>query len=361
MAFSDVRDQSAPLRLLRNMLLRKRIPNGLLFWGPGGVGKGLTALELAKAMNCTGAEGDACGACLGCRRVANGNHPDVKSIAPAGRGRIINVDTVDFMSDLAAYRPFEGQWRVFLVHDADRMNIPAQNHFLKTLEEPPSNTLFVLLTEFPRILLPTIRSRCQSVRFGALRPETVKDLLLRGHDLADETAEAVAAVSQGQMSRALDMLESERREVVLHVTEGLAMGGDPLVLGEEFSQHLNLKRDAIKASVKTDFEAEAKPEMSKEDREEQKEAQVAIAESLIRRELMEYLYLFQTWYRDVLVFAVTGDVSRALNRDQGAQLGATTAEGVARKLEAVETAWRYIERNLNVDRVFRDLFFVLAP
>ncbi len=360
MSFSDIRDQAVPVRLLRNMIQRNRVPNGLLFWGPGGVGKRLAAYETAKAITCREHSGDACGRCLSCRKVTHGTHPDVKFLAPSGRGRMIVVDVIDFINDLASYRPFEGQWRVFILQDADRMGLPAQNHFLKTLEEPPSNTLFILLTEYPRLLLPTIRSRCQQVRFGVLRPETVVELLLRDRDLPRETAVSIAAVSQGQMSRALDLVKSEKRQVVLSLSARLRQGEDPLALSEEFAEHLRAQSDAIKAAVKGDFEGEEPADMSKDDLEEQKKDQVALAEALVRRDLMEYLYLLATWYRDEMVFAVTGDATKVFNRDHAHQFESASRPGERDKLAAVEKAWRYIERNLSIDRVFRDLFFVLA-
>ena len=237
MSFDDIKDQAIPLRLLRNIVLRGRVPNGLLFWGPGGVGKMMAALEMAKAINCESGTGDACGTCLPCRKVAHGNHPDVKHITPSGKTCNIKVEAIDFVNDLATYRPFEARWRIILIQDADRMGVPAQNHFLKTLEEPPSNTLFILLTEFPRALLPTIRSRCQQLRFGTLRPDTVASLLMRERDVDPNAAAAIAAVSQGQMSRALDLVDTKKRTVMLDVTQRLESGEDPLALSEEFVQH----------------------------------------------------------------------------------------------------------------------------
>ena len=361
MSFTQVKDQAVPIRLLRNIITRSRIPNGLLFWGPAGVGKRFTAIELAKAINCSQGDGDACDVCRCCRKILHGNHPDVKLIAPAGKARNIAVDTVDFMNELSAYRPFEGDWRVFILQDAERMRVEAQNHFLKTLEEPPSNTLFVLLTEFPRRLLPTIRSRCQQVRFGALRPETVAELLQRDRDLPAETAEALAVVSQGQMTRALDLVDSEKRDVVLSLVHRLAQGFDPLALSEEFASHLKAQGDAIRAAVKAESEAPGAQDISKEDRDEYKNEQLAALEALIRRELMEYLYLLETWYRDEWVYRATGDRDKLLNRDQAERLEAGDSEDLEAKLGAIEKAWRYIERNLSVDRVFRDLFFALAP
>ncbi len=363
MSFISIRDQVVAVRLLQNVIRRNRVPNGLLFWGPSGVGKRLAALEFAKSLNCGAQSGDACGACLSCRKIADGNHPDVKVIVPAGRARIISVEAVNFMNDLSMYRPFEGAWRVFILLDADRMGIPAQNHFLKTLEEPPSKTLFILITEYPRLLLPTIRSRCQQIRFGALRPATVVELLRRTHDLPAATAQAIAAVAQGQMSRAIDLVETEKRTVVLNVTERLRAGEDPLTVSEEFVNHLRSEADAIKSALKAELEEEEDEavELSGEDAADQKKEQLALAEAKVRQAIMEYLYLLKTWYRDLLVYRETGQTEAVMNRDETAKMSPAASDDMDAKLQAVEKAWVYIERNLNMDRVFRDLFFVLAP
>ncbi len=359
MSFARVRDQEVALRLLRNIITRGRVPNGLLLHGPAGVGKRLAATEMAKAVNCTGAlPGDACDECLSCRKTTHGNHPDVKVIVPSGRTREIKKDDIDFINDLSAYRPFEGERRVFIIQDAERIRVDAQNHLLKTLEEPPSATLFILITEHPRALLPTIRSRCQQLRFGALRPETVVELLTRERDMAPATAEAIASVSQGQMSRALDLVDSEKRDVVMDMARRLGAGEDPMLLSAEFAAHLRVQQEAIKAAVKADFSGRNVDDGTREDREELEEQQEALVAGLIRGEIMEYLYLFQTWYRDAGVHAATGDDSRVLNRDQLEHLGAGGDPWP--KLTAIDKAWRYIERNINRDRVLRDLFFALS-
>jgi DNA polymerase III subunit delta' len=360
-SFSSIRDQAVAVRLLHNVIQRRRVPNGLLFWGPGGVGKHLTALEFAKALNCTTEGVDACDTCLSCRKIASGNHPDVKMVVPAGKARLIGVEAIDFINELASYRAFEGVWRVVLILEAERMNLTAQNHFLKTLEEPPSNTLFILITEYPRILLPTVRSRCQQVRFGSLRRETVTELLLQTHDLPKKTAEAIAAISQGQMSRAINLVETDKRDVVLDVARRLASGEDPLKLSEEFVTHLRAQEEAIKAAVKADLEAEESNGAQNEDSAEQKKEQMALAEALVRRDVMEYLYLLKTWYRDILVYRATGDAVNVLHSDQLEHMKSKAEGDLEAKLGAVEKAWLYIERNLSMDRVFRDLFFALAP
>ncbi|HOV72934.1 MAG TPA: DNA polymerase III subunit delta' [Candidatus Hydrogenedentes bacterium] len=360
MSLKAVRDQDASMRLLGNMLLRRRIPNGLLFWGPGGVGKRLAAVETAKAIHCRERENDACDACLSCRKVAAGNHPDVVFLAPVSKSRIITVEMVRSMTELATLRPFESDWRVFIIQDAERMGVPAQNHFLKTLEEPPGNSLFILVSESPGLLLPTIRSRCQRIRFGALRPETVAELLERTRDLPPDTARAIAAVAQGQMSRALDLVDTDKREVVVAVARQLSEGADPLALAEDFADRLNQRREEIKTALKAEMDSEAYKEATREDREEMKKQQLALAESLIRRDIMEYLFLFQTWYRDALVLNVTGDAHRVLNRDQIDGLRVMKTEELDKKCAAMEKAKLYIERNLKEERVLRDLFLALS-
>lgn len=362
MSFSSILDQDVAVRLLRNILATGRIPNGLLFWGPGGVGKSLAAIETAKAINCTTSPGDACNTCLSCRKIINKNHPDVTLIVPTGRSRIINVDTVESINAMAALRPFESKWRVFIIHDADRMDDRhGQNHFLKTLEEPPGNSLFILVTEFPGRLLPTIRSRCQRMRFNPLRRETVANLLRGSRDLDPATALSIAAVSQGQMDRALDLVDSNKREIALDIARRLADGEDPMAVSEKFAKHLANRRSQIKAAIEAETESSADlAALNKEDREEINKQQLALAEALFRRDIMEYLYLLETWYRDQEVYSVTNDADQVLNRDQVERLMALPPAAFEPKLTAIDKARLYMERFLSEERVFRDLFFVLA-
>ena len=362
MSFRDIRDQDVPVRLLTNMLRRNRIPNGLLFWGPSGVGKRLAAMETAKAVNCLEHAEDACDACLSCRKVNSGNHPDVRILAPVKKSRIISVETVESMNEFAALRSFESKWRVFIIHEADRMGGPAQNHFLKTLEEPPGDSLFILITEFPGMLLPTIRSRCQRVRFGTLRPQTVTELLRRERDLPQEVAEGVAGIAQGQMSRALDLVDSDKRAIALDLSRRLAQGEDPLAVAVEFAGHLKAKRTQVETAIKAELRSSGHAELTHEDKEDLKTQQMAVAEALIRQEIMEYLRLLGMWYRDQHVYRLTQDSALVLNRDQLDHLGGAQTKGsdFDSKLAALNKARQYLERFLNEERVFRDLFFELA-
>ncbi|GMU91644.1 MAG: hypothetical protein AMXMBFR4_07020 [Candidatus Hydrogenedentota bacterium] len=360
MSFADIRDQEVAVRLLRNLILRNRIPNGLLFWGPGGVGKRSAALELAKAINCRQSKADACGRCLSCRKIAHGNHPDIKQLAPSGKTRLIAKKDIEEINEFAALRPFESEWRIFILHDAERMNLPAQNHFLKTLEEPPGRSLFILMSEYPRMLLPTIRSRCQLIRFRALRRETVSELLQNQRDLPDEVADSVAVLAEGQMSRALDLVDSEKRQVVFSLVERIAGGEDPVLLAEEFAAFLEGRRKQIEADLKAESAHAKLDEGNREEWDRLKEVRIAQQAAVVKRDLMDYLYLLETWYRDEMVVAATGDTSRVWNKDRDARLKARGSGDAPAKVAAIERTRYYLDRFVNEERVFRDLFFTLA-
>lgn len=368
MSLSEIRDQPSAIRLLQRMLVTGRIPNAMMLWGPSGVGKGLAAFEFAKALNCTESDDDACGECLVCRKIDNGNHPDVAIVAPLKKSRIIDVDAIQNIVELSSLRPYESKWRTFIVRDADRMRAPAQNHFLKTLEEPSGNSVFLLVTEHPQFLLPTVRSRCQRIRFGALRPETIVDLMRREHTLDAEEAQSIAALSQGQMSRALDMVVSDKRAVVLDVLRNLVDGADPLSVAEEFGKYLKAHKSQIEHGADLaasedgagDGHAGGLDDFSKEDRERIAEERQAVVDALIQRDIMEHLYLIETWLRDKLVLDVTGDVEHVLNRDQVSILASASMTDLEGKIGAVQKARVQLERFLNQERVFRDLFFSLT-
>jgi DNA polymerase-3 subunit delta' len=205
MPFSAIAGHRPVVDLLSRAVARNTLPPSLVFAGPEGVGKRLTALALAQALNCGNrtATGDACGTCASCTRIARGVHADILVIEPGDSGAI-KVDQVRDAIDRTAYRPFEGRRRVVVIEDADALVPEAQNALLKTLEEPPPASVFVLVTTRPDVLLPTVRSRCQRLRFGPLSAADVAAVLVRDHGFSDTDARAAAAAADGSVGRALD-------------------------------------------------------------------------------------------------------------------------------------------------------------
>ena len=224
------------LELLARAVARGTLPPSLIFSGPEGVGKRTTAVGLAQALNCervvSWAGGNsACGECASCRRIARAVHADVLTIEPGETGSI-KVDQVRDAVDRAAYRPFEGRRRVVIVDEADAVLPEAQNALLKTLEEPPPASVFVLITTRPDLLLPTVRSRCQRLRFGPLAVSEVANLLVRDHQVAADQAHAAAAAADGSVGRALAALEGDddvvdARDAAARLLQGAAASADP--------------------------------------------------------------------------------------------------------------------------------------
>ncbi len=157
--------------LLRRAIERSRVPHAYLFSGPAGAPMLDTATALAAALNCLTAKGEACGECDACAKIVAGIHPDVVTLVREGAANIVPIESVrNQVIARIGLPPHEADIRVFVVEEATAMAPPAANALLKTLEEPPSRTLFVLCTTAPEQLLPTIRSRCQRMRFGGGGP-----------------------------------------------------------------------------------------------------------------------------------------------------------------------------------------------
>ena len=184
-----------------------------------------------------------CGTCNACRRARSVRHPDVIEVEPAGT--FVFVDQVEEMMREAFTSPFEAERKVIVLTEADRMNEPAANKLLKTLEEPPARTHFLLLSEAPDELLPTVRSRCQRIDFAALSDADVTAALVDG-GVAVETASAAARLASGRLDRAWALAGSAPagaglalaalRAAALEVAASLDGAGAAAALGAEAIQ-----------------------------------------------------------------------------------------------------------------------------
>ncbi len=190
------------IEVLRRALEQDRLPHAMIFAGPDGVGKKTLALLLAQSLNCLGdSRGEICGACASCRKIGAGSHPDVRIVEPDGA--YIKIDQVRAVIGEIAFQPFEARRRVVVFDEADRMRLEGANSLLKTLEEPPSRTILILVTTRPYMLLGTICSRSQLLRFGGIPPQAIEAHLLR-EGRAKETARLAAAFSGGSLAAALN-------------------------------------------------------------------------------------------------------------------------------------------------------------
>ena len=227
MPFRDISGHRHLFGMMGRAVERGTLPPSLVFAGPDGVGKRRAAVALAQLLNCLSPRHepapDACGECAACRRIARGVHADVLVVEPGDTGSI-KVDQVRDAVERSAYRPFEGRRRVVIVDDADAVLPEAQNALLKTLEEPPAASTFILVTSRPDMLLPTVRSRCQQTRFGRLAPADVAAVLIRDHGYA--AADAIARRRGG------NRLGSHRQSSINDITDPHIASTSPKVFGE---------------------------------------------------------------------------------------------------------------------------------
>ena len=253
MAWSSILDQDRVVETLRRALSQDRVAHAYLFHGPEGVGKRAVALEMARALQCTEQTEEACGDCQACRKTGRMVHPDVhvhlphpwseeadrdeedigKRIQRLGDNPYAAVDFVrrpslsdptetsnkqvlyridqvrqDLIKPMSLARG-EGQYKVNILMDVEKMREEAANAFLKLLEEPPPQTIFLLTTSRPEQLLPTILSRCQRLRFDPLLPESIESALVERNEMAPEAAAMLSRMADGSYSHALDLARNE--------------------------------------------------------------------------------------------------------------------------------------------------------
>jgi DNA polymerase-3 subunit delta' len=197
---------------LARLLLERRVPHALLFSGPQGIGKKQAALATAAAFLCLEPkDGIACGECASCKALAAGTHPDFFAVLPETSGkaaRSVKIEQIRDMRGMIARAPKFSTRRAVLLDDAETMNDAAANALLKTLEEPPGDTLFLLVTGARQALLPTIVSRCMIVPFAPLDDDAMARVLA-AHDVSEDSREPLIALSDGSAGRALRLFAED--------------------------------------------------------------------------------------------------------------------------------------------------------
>ena len=245
---------------LSRLVHKGRLPNALLFAGPEGIGKKRFAMELARMLVCTRRSGgDPCGVCGACARTREfvipafersedsdhvffTQHPDVGIVVPYRRN--LRIGAIRALERESNFRPYEAEARIFIVDDAEKMNDPASNALLKTLEEPPSTTHLILITSREDTLLPTIRSRCQTIRFAPVPVDDLAKHLIDVCEFSPEDAALAARVSGGSVGRAMNIIPASfrtQRAAMLDVVKSAITGDRREMLGisEEMTNATN--------------------------------------------------------------------------------------------------------------------------
>jgi DNA polymerase-3 subunit delta' len=335
MPFRDVAGNRTVLGLLARAIDAGTLPPSLIFGGPEGVGKRQSALALAQALNCLtpvrpapwpdapsapSLAIDACGTCAICSRIARQIHPDVLVISPEETGNI-KIDAVREVLREVGFKPFEARRRVVIFDAADGLLTDSQDALLKTLEEPPPGSVLVLVTAQPGQLLPTVRSRCPTVRFAPLATSAVIDWLMTHEGLAEPQARAVASVARGSLSAARDAASEAEGQVgyraaAVRVLQQVSDAGDARA-------RLETTRDIV---------GKGKGSGASE-----------------RDSLANHLHALAALLRDLAVLATRADVSAVVNVDLVPALQSVARffdrERVLRAFTAVDRALGALERN----------------
>lgn len=313
MSFAQILGQETAIAVLQNALRRQRIPHAYVFAGNEGVGKKLAALTLAKALNCRELADDACDRCVSCHKIAAGNHPDVSVIEP--EGQFIKIDQIRALQKDVGYKPYEGKRKVYILDQAETLRTEAANALLKTLEEPSADALLILVTANVYALLPTVISRCQSVRFIALGVQKLTALLVQAKQLPPEQAQLIASLAEGCPGRALTMDTAAtlaKRDFVEQLLQTLSSGlRDVRILFAQAEQLVAQKTD-----------------------------------------VQEFLDILLVWYRDMSILQAQGDPALLANID-GVDRLAQAAEKLSmrqiqRLFEIVYQAKADLLRNANL-------------
>ncbi len=242
------------INILRRALAAQRVRHAYLFTGPEHIGKALLAQRFAQTLLCTGgpdpyvAPQNPCYACLSCRKVMHGNHPDVHYIARPPDKQFILIEQIRALQSDAARKTLEGRRNIFIIRGMHEMNVQAANCFLKTLEEPESDVVLLLTATDPRLLLPTILSRVQQVPMQLLSTTQIKTALEQRWQVESEQASLIAALAAGRMGWAVQAVEDEdmltERQAQLETLTKLPDTG--IVQRFEVAQHLSADSDKVR-------------------------------------------------------------------------------------------------------------------
>ncbi len=209
--FNTVAGHEEIRRHLASAMEGGTVSHAYLFEGIDGVGKTTMAMEFVQALLCTEPQVShmACGHCLSCRTVKTGNHPDVKVLTKGDKASLGIGEVRSRLVYDAQIKPYQSAWKVYIIQDADTMTVEAQNALLKTLEEPPSYVLIILLANNSQKFLPTILSRVITLHFQPLPERTIASWLKDHQGLTEERASLFAGLSRGSLGTAIMLASSE--------------------------------------------------------------------------------------------------------------------------------------------------------
>lgn len=335
---------------LQRMVEKETIGNSLLFAGPDGVGKSLFAKAFAKLL-------------INDPRVDSDTHPDVRHYYPEGKIGMHTIESMRRFTEEVYLSPFEAKWKIFIVHDAERMLTYSANALLKTFEEPADDTIIILISSSPNKLIPTVLSRCQNVHFHQIAKEDLSKYIQENWKLEEDQSVQIASRAQGSFGLAHRLMQEEgqTREIAIRMlSQGKISYGD-------LSDHVKLICDQVEEaqghladSIREDVKKAYQSDMSAHQKQVlEKEVDGAVAMRLAE-ESEELFEIILGWYRDLELMKVGGNLDLLMHGDHRKELEASFQRGEFRPLEQlhqlIAEAKLALARSTSLSIVLENLF-----
>ena len=323
--FKDIIGHKQVIEHLENAMKLNKVSHAYILNGEKGSGKKMLASVFAQALQCEEEGTKACGSCKSCRQAESGNHPDIIRITH-DKPNSISVDEIrDQLVNDVQIKPYSSKYKIYIVPEAEKMTVQAQNALLKTIEEPPAYAVIILLTSNASSMLPTILSRCVMLNMKPVPDKQVKKYLMEHVQLPDYQADICVAFSHGNIGKAVELASSDN-------------------FNEIKAAALHLVKNAPKMEIQ-DIIAAVK----------------AVTEFKLKIE--DYLDLVSVWYCDVLYFKATRDVDGLAFKDQvqaiTEQINKCSYEGLEQILESIQRAKDRLGANVNFELTMELLFMTI--
>lgn len=324
-SFKDVVGHKDILKYISSAVENNRVSHAYILNGERGSGKKMLANLFAMTLLCETGDNEPCGKCHSCKQAESGNHPDIIRVTHEKPNSISVDDIRTQVNNTVDIKPYQGPYKVYIIPQADMMTPQAQNAILKTIEEPPSYAVFLLLTENAETLLPTINSRCVMLKLRNIKDTLIKKYLMENLEIPDYKADMCTAFAQGNMGRAIMLANSD------HFNE---IREEAVQLLKHISE---MELNEIVAAVKNI--------------------------SVYKLEITDYLNIIMIWYRDVLLYKATKEIDKVVFKDQlqsiKEQARKSSYEGIELILESLEKAKARLKANVNFDLVMELLFLTI--
>ena len=299
----------------KKAIANHKISHAYILTGEAGMGRKSIANAFAMTLLCEKGGSEPCMNCHACKQVMSGNHPDLIYVTHEKPGSIGVDDVREQINDTIMIRPYSSYYKIYIVDEAEKMTVQAQNALLKTIEEPPAYAVIILITTNQEAFLPTILSRCVQMKLKPLKDFTIRNYLTQNLHIAEKDADICAAFARGNLGKAIHLASSDEfRELFQKVM---------VLVKNVGTMDISMLLDCIR---------------------EMKEQNLDIG---------EVLDLMQLWYRDVLMFKVTKDMNLLIFKDEYKMINETGEKvdyaGLEAILAAIDTARTRLNANVNME------------